>query len=146
MWHIGLKTARRTLSSTTHKCYRTTGLLTRQFKTDKAQLKYKQLNKQFGTFYVDYLKSSVKSIRGFIGGTVYTNKTGFKKFFPCEDEKSRTTASGLRYFIELVGLPASIHSDGHRNFKEGAFKKLVRKFGLSHTFTEPDSPWQNRVP
>ena len=82
LWNIGLGTAKRTLQVTTHKIYRTTGLLSRCFKTDVAQLRYKQMNKQFGTFYSDYLKSTVKSVRGFIGGTVYTNKTGFKKFFP----------------------------------------------------------------
>ena len=144
-WNIGLKTASRTLKATTHKCIRTTGLLSRRFKTDQAQLKYKQLTRQYGTFYVDYLKISAKSLRGFIGGTMYTNKLGFKKFFPCSDEKGETTAAGLRNFIELVGLPVSIHSDGHSNFQEGAYKKLMRKIGVPQTFTEPHSPWQNRA-
>ena len=75
-WNIGLKTAMRTLQATTHKCIRTTGLLSRRFKTDKAQLRYKQLTRQYGTFYVDYLKINCKSLRGYIGGTIYTNKLG----------------------------------------------------------------------
>ena len=145
MWNIGLTTASRTLAATTHKCMRTTGLLARRFKTDKAQLRYKQLCRQFGTFYTDYLKSNVKSTRGYIGGTVYTNKLGFKKFYPCADEKGSSTASTLRTFIEFVGLPASIHSDGHKNYREGAFKRLIRRFGIPHTFVEPHSPWQNRA-
>ena len=145
MWNVGLATARRTLHATTHKCYRTTGLLAKRFRTDKAQLKYKQLTRRNGTFYVDFLKTGIKSVRGFIGGTIYTNKSGFKKFFPCSDEKSLQTSQTLRSFIELVGLPASIHSDNHRNFKEGMFRRLLRKFGIFHTFTEPHSPWQNRA-
>lgn len=32
--HIGLATAKRTIEATTHHCIRTTGLLTRRFKTD----------------------------------------------------------------------------------------------------------------
>ena len=145
MWNIGLHTAARTLQASTHKCIRTTGMLSRRYKTDKSQLRYKQLSKQFGTFYVDYLKIGCKSLRGFIGGTVYTNKLGFKMFFPCADEQGTTTAATMRTFIEIVGLPPSLHSDGHNNFSEGAFKKLLRRFGIPQTFTEPHSPWQNRA-
>ena len=142
---IGLKTAARTLKATTHDFIRSTGLLTKRFKTDKAHLRYKQLSRQYGSFYTDYLKVSVKSIRGYIGGVLYTNKVGFKKFFPCDTEKGEDTGRTLRHFIELVGLPYSIHSDNHSNFKEGFFKKMLRKFGIYQTFTEPHSPWQNRA-
>ena len=145
MWHIGLCTAERTLKATTYKCTRTTGLLAKRYKTDKAQLRYNQLSRHNGTFYVDYLKCAVKSIRGFIGGTIYTNKLGFKKFFPHEDERGTSTALGLRQFIDMVGLPASLHTDGHNNFVEGEYKRLIRKFGIPHTMTEPHSPWQNRA-
>ena len=145
MWKIGLSTAKRTQAATTHKCFRTTGLLSRRFKTDMAQLKYKQLSKQYGTFYVDYLKSAVKSLRGLIEGTLYTNKTGYEKFFLHQDERGSTTASALRSFIEVVGLPASIHSDGHQNFVEGEYKKSIRKYGLQHTHTEAHSRSQRRL-
>ena len=52
-----------------------------------------------------------KSIRQFIGGTLYTSKLGFKKFFPCINETSQETGHTLKRFIELVGLPPSLHSD-----------------------------------
>ena len=45
---IGLKTANRTLRATTSKFIRTTGSLTKRFRTDKAQLRYKQLSRIFG--------------------------------------------------------------------------------------------------
>ena len=38
---IGLKTAARTLKATSHQYIRTTGLLSKRFRTDKAQLRYK---------------------------------------------------------------------------------------------------------
>lgn len=38
LWFIGLKTAERTLKATTYKCTRTTGLLSKRFKTDKSHL------------------------------------------------------------------------------------------------------------
>jgi hypothetical protein len=75
------------LEATTHKCTRTTGLLARRFKTDQAQLQYKQFKKQFGTFYTDYLKSNIKLVQGHIGGTIYKNKLGFMKFFHAQMRK-----------------------------------------------------------
>ena len=139
MWKIGLKTASRTLQATTHKCIRSTGLMSRRFKTDKSQLRYRQLKRQFGTFYVDYLKVSTKSIRGNIGGSLYTNKLGFKKFFPHSDETGESTAHGLRTFLDIVGLPYSIHADNHGNYRDGPFKRLLRKFGIL-------KPLLNRTP
>ena len=143
--HIGLGTAKRTLEATTHECIRTTGALTKRFKTDRSQLRYKQLMKGYGTFYCDFLKCNVESIRGYTGGVVFTNKVGFKKFFPCSSETGEETGRSLKQFIELVGLPSSLHSDNHRNFKEGFFKRMLRKFGIWATYTEPHSPWQNRA-
>lgn len=95
-----------------------------------------------GTFYVNYLKNSVPPICGFIGGSIYTNKFGFKKLFPHEDEQGKSTAYGLGQFIDMIGLPAVIHSDGHNNFVEGEFKQMIWKFAIPHTTTEPHSPWQ----
>ena len=140
LWKIGLATAQRTLQCTTHKATRTTGLPSKRFKTDRAQLRCCQLSRHYGTFYCDYLKSGCKSIRGHIGGSLYTNKIGFKKCFPHADEKGSSTASALRSFIDLIGLPYSIHSDGHNNFVEGSYKRMLRKFQIPHTTTEPHSP------
>ena len=145
MWNIGLATASRTLKATTQKCICTTGLLTRRFRTDKSQLRYKQMTRQYGRFYVDYLKVGVTSIRQCIGGTLYTNKVGFKKFFPCSSEISEEIGHTLKLFIEFVGLPFSMHSDNHKNFQERLFKRLLRRFGIYSIYTEPHSPWQNRA-
>ena len=48
--HIRFKTAARTLKATTSQFIQLTGLLTRHFTTDKAQLRYKHLAKVFGYF------------------------------------------------------------------------------------------------
>ena len=86
IWQIGLKTAKNTILATTHKCIRSTGMQARRFKTDKSQVRCKQLSRHYGTFYVDFLKVNVKSLRGYVGGILYCNKLGFKKFFPCINE------------------------------------------------------------
>ena len=62
LWKIGLRTAQRTLQATTHKCIRSTGMLSKSYRTDRSQLKYKQMRQQYGTFYVDFVKCAVKSI------------------------------------------------------------------------------------
>ena len=145
MWHVGLRTAARTLEATTHQCIRTTGTLTRRFRTDKAHLRYPRLSTHMGNFYVDTLKMHVKSIRGYSCGNVYTNKAGFKKFFPMHSETAADSAATLQNLIHLIGIPKSLHSDNHGNFYGGEFKKKARKFDIQQTFTEPNSPLQNRA-
>ena len=124
--HIGLPTASCTLNATAHQFICSTGSLTRRFRTDKAQLCYKQLAKVYGSFYCDYLKMPVPSLCGFIGGVLYTNKLSFLKFVPCASETSETTGQTFRNFIEIVGLPYAMHLDNHKNFSEGLFKRLLR--------------------
>ena len=145
LWRIGLKTAERTIKASTHQCIRTTGVLTRRFRTDKAHMRFKQLSTHHGDFYADYLKCAVKSIRGFIGGTVYTNKLGFNKFFPMTTEQGKENSSTLRSFIQLIGIPRKMHTDNHLNFAQGEFKRACGKFGILQSFTEANSPWQNRA-
>ena len=86
----------------------------------------------------------VNLVRKFIGGTFYTNKLGFKKFFPCSNENSAKTGHILKGFIELVGLPPPLHSYNHKNLKEGLFKWLFQKFGIIPTNTELHSPYYLR--
>ena len=45
----------------------------------------------------------------------------------------------------MVRFPLTFHSDNHSNFKEGLFCKLLKKIRISPTYTEPHSPWLNRV-
>ena len=80
---IRLNTDRKTLTATMHPWIRSTGLPSWWFCIYKSQLQYKQLTRQHGKLYTDYLNVGVFSVRKFIGGAIYTNKLGFNKFFPC---------------------------------------------------------------
>ena len=52
----------------------------------------------------------------------------------------------LRSFIEIVDLPASLHSDNHKHLREGAVQKdTVQIWNLECLFKEHRSPWQNRA-
>ena len=72
--NIVLKTSVRTMKSTMSQLICSVGLLTRRFTTVKANFRYKQLAKVFGSFYAYYLKSETESLWGYVGGVVYTNK------------------------------------------------------------------------
>ena len=87
MWGIGFNTEIY-LRRKNPSFFRYTGLLEKRFKTYKAQIRYKQISCRYVTFYVEYLKVVVKSVRQSIGGTLYTNKIGFNKFLPCSNETS----------------------------------------------------------
>ena len=144
LWGIGLSTAKRTLKATTHQCLRTVDTIRRRFRTDLAHLRYKRLsNSRHGKFYVDTLFSKVKSIRGYTCGNLFTNTLGFKKFFPLKSESAGK--STMNDFIQLVGIPPSIHSDDAKVFQHGDFHKTCRKYQVLQSFTEPYSPWQNRA-
>ena len=143
MCGIGLKTVINTLGAITHQWIRSTWLRLKQFKTDKAQLRYKELSCRYGKLYVDYLKVGVKSERQFIGGTLYNKKIGFKKFFPCLNGTSSENGHTLRGLIELICLSPTLHSYNHKNFKDGLFKQLLQKFGIIPIYTDPHLPWQN---
>ena len=101
--------------------------------------------KAVGSLYADYLKSKSKSLWGYVRGVVYTNNLGFYKIIPCENKTNENTGRSLRHFIEVFDLTYSLHSDNNRNFKDGLFKRLIDKFGIFQTFTEPHSPWKNGV-
>ena len=61
---------------------------------------------------------------------LYCNKLQFKKFFPRINETQEETSHSLRFFVEIKGLPAALHSDNYNNLKTGLFKKTLRKFGI----------------
>ena len=91
----------------------------------------------YGTFYVDYLKVGVKSVGQFIGGKLYTNKLGFKIFFPRSNETSAENRHTLGGFIGLVSLPITLHSYNAKNSKKGFFKQILQNFGIITIYTEP---------
>ena len=67
-------------------------------------------------------------MRQFIGGTLYTKKLGFKKFFPCSNETSADNRHTLRGFIELVSLPLIMKYNNYKIFKKVTYKWLLQIF------------------
>jgi len=51
----------------------------------------------------------------------------------------------LSSFIHDVRIPSVIHSDDAKELMQGKYKDLCKDFHIPCSYTEPFSPWQNRV-
>ena len=141
-WRIPLPKARDTLKATTYSSIRTNeGQMSRRFRTDTYQRRYKRLGGDNARFYTDTLFSKVKSIGGDTCAQIYSNRIGFTKLYPMKTEAD--AHESLTTFIHEVGIPQELHSDGAKAITQGEYGKRIKKYEIRTTQTEPYSPWQN---
>jgi hypothetical protein len=74
---------------------------------------------------------------------LYINDLTFTKVYPMKLKSQ--TAETLSTFIHDVGIPTIMHSDDANELIRGKFRLLCKDYGITSTFTEPYSPWQNRA-
>ena len=142
LWRIPIPIARQTILATTQQSIRSKeGNMSRRFRTDTYQQRYRRLGGPYARFCTDTLFSKVKSIMGNTCAQIYSNRIGFVKLYPMTTKSdSHNTFSN---FIHEVGIPHSIHSDGAKEETLGLFCKKMRKYKVHHSSSEPHSPWQN---
>jgi hypothetical protein len=92
---------------------------------------------------VDSLFSSVKSIHGHTGGSVFTDGLGFDNFFPWTKKSSQPDA--LMEFIHTVGIPNTIVSDNALEVTHGRSGEIMQEYRINLQTTVPHSPWKNRA-
>jgi hypothetical protein len=68
---------------------------------------------------------------------------GFQKFIPTESKANAGDA--LKEFIQDVGIPSVLHTDGSPEQTHGTWAKVVKEFHIKQSLTEPHSPFQNRA-
>lgn len=142
LWRIPISLARHTLSATTHSSIRSQeGSLSRRFRTDTYQRRYRRLGGPYARFCTDTLFSKVKSVMGNTCAQVYSNRVGFVKLYPMSTKAD--SHHSFSNFIHEVGIPHSIHSDGAKEEVLGPFRKKLKKYEVHYSSTEPYSPWQN---
>ena len=123
MWRISLQDANRVIDNTTMLSKRVQdGQMTRRFRTDLHQKRYRRLGGQFSRFYTDTLFFGKKSLRGNTCAQIYVNKAGYTKVYPLIS-KSKAHES-LSAFIHEVGVPGSLHTDDAKELCEG---KMLKK-------------------
>ncbi len=143
-WGIGIQQAEHTLKVTTQKFIRSSiNPLEKRYRTAHQQLRYRQLGGEHGRFYSDTMFSTRKSINNNACGQFFINNIGFSYFVPMQRESEAPDA--LVEFIQHVGIPSAIHTDGSKVQTRGEWLKVVKKYHIKTTETEPHSPWQNRA-
>ncbi len=76
-------------------------------------------------------------------GQIFVNNIGYTHFIPMEAKSEAGYA--LQEFIQDVGIPCTLHTDGAKVLTEGKWRDVCKTFGIKQTFTEPHSPFQNRA-
>ena len=83
LWMILIDIARNTIRATTYSSIRTNECrISRRFRTDTYQRRYKRLGGSNARFYTDTLLSKVKGIIGETCAQLYTNRVGLTKLYP----------------------------------------------------------------
>ena len=142
LWKIPLQAAKRTLGVTTNNHIRTNeGKLSRRFRTDIFQKRYRRLGGNFSRFYTDTLFFKCKTLDLFTCAQIFCNKARFTKVFPMQSKSQAHEA--LTSFVQEVGIPNVLHSDDAKELAQGEMRRKMTKYEIYHTMAEPYSPWQN---
>jgi len=92
------------------------------------QLRYRQLGGNSGRFYSDTFFATWKSISRKSCCQIFINNIGFYHVTPMERESEASNA--LVEFIQHVGLPNHLHTDGSKTQTLGERRKVVKQFTL----------------
>ena len=142
LWRIPLQSAKRTLSVTTNNYIRTNeGKLSRRFRTDLFQKRYRRMGGNFSRFYTDTLFFKCKTLDLSTCAQIFCNKARFTCIFPMLTKSQAHEA--LTSFVQEVGIPNVLHSDDAKELSQGEMRKKMTKYGIFHTMAEPYSPWEN---
>ena len=83
LWRIPIPITRQTILATTQQSIRSQeGNLSRQFRTDTYQRRYRRLGDPYSRFCTDPLFSKVKSVMGNTCAQISSNRIGFVKLYP----------------------------------------------------------------
>ena len=125
LWMIPIDIAKNTIRATTFPSIRTNeGRISRRFRIDTHQRRYKRLGDSNARFYTDTLFSKVKGITGETYAQLYTNRVGFTKLYPLITESK--AHESLTTFIHEVGIPHELHSDNAKALIQGDYRRKVK--------------------
>ena len=142
LWNIPLDSAKRTLHSTIRYHYSEIhGGLTRRRRAGHGRREHPRLSGNLSRFASDTFFSNVTSLRGNKMIQLFTNRGNFTKCFPMT--RRGQAADTLHRFIEEVGVPGEMLTDGAPELLSSAWRGLCQKHRIPMAKTEPDSPWQN---
>ena len=142
---IGLACAKQTLKVTTQLGTRSAiHPLSRRYRTDFWSNRHRRLNT---TVYTDTFFSKTKSVRQNVCAQIYTSGENYYYVHPMRDHKKLSLADSLQHFVDDVGVPHTLFSDGANEMlgKSTPFSRLCHHYRIAQRHTEPYSPWQNKA-
>ena len=141
-WNIGFESAKQTLNVTTQRGIRqAVHPMTRRYRTDLLQNKYKRLNQ---TWYTDTMFLTHKSIKNETCSQVFTN-TSMIWAYPMRSKSQAGEA--LNAFKQDIGVPKRLIFDGSMEqcMPNTEFMKSIQRDHIEWRNIEPYSHWQNRA-
>ena len=142
LWGINLDQARRTLRSTEHYHISTPeGQLSRRRRAGHGRREQRSLHGHLSRFCSDTFKCNVKSLRGNKYVQLFCNRGNFTKCYPMANRYEAPDT--LHRFIDEVGVPSELLTDGAPELLYAGWKKLCQRYRIKQISTEPNSPWQN---
>ena len=142
LWNISLDNAKRTIkSSEQDKISAPSTTLSRRRRVGRGNQHRKVLHGFLSKFCSDTFKSNVKSLRGNQYVQLFSNRGNFVYCYPMERKGEASDA--LHRFIDEVGIPSEILSDGAPELSYAGWRDLCRTYQIIQRKTEPESPWQN---
>ena len=110
LWKIPLHNAKRTLNATTNNYIRTNeGKLSRRYRTDLFQKRYRRMGGWYSRFYTDTLFFKTKTLDQFTCAQLYGNRAICKVYLMTSKSDAHESLSS---FVHEIGIPSEIHSDG----------------------------------
>ena len=102
LWKVTLKQASIILNSTTSVSRQIQeGQMTKRYRTDTYQKRYKRLGGEFSRFYTDTLFFENKTLQGNICAQIFVNWSGYTKLYPL-NSKSKAHEALSVYIYEVV--------------------------------------------
>lgn len=139
---VGLETAKDTLKVTTQRGIRhAVHPIHRRYRTDHLDLHRKRLG---GVWQMDTLVARHQSLQGNKYAHVITNGK-YTRAFPVKDKTSQLAADSLSDFIDDVGVPQTLWTDGATEFTghRTPFRKLATRERITLHTTESGQKNQN---
>ena len=119
-WCISLPKAKQTLSVTTQAGVR--NVLTPSERKVRKKAPWLKFPNVKGRWYCDLMKSTVPSIHGDNGATVYTNGQGYDEIYPWKTRGDHPDT--LMSLIQDVGIPQTLISDGGKELIYGRARDM----------------------
>ena len=140
-WGCGLESAKQTLKVTTQFGIRNViHPYDKRYKTTFDHMRFPNLASKY---YSDTMFTKQTSVRQNRMAQIFTDGKGDTHLYPLK--RKAQVGRSLMSFIQDVGVPRDLVTDGAKEENSGEWEETQKKFRIRQHTTEPYSQWQNRA-